>query len=251
VIHYHGGPIAPDICAYRVWHRRHAFVSFASPRQIKLAASVSQSFAVDNGAYTLWKAGKPTDWPAYYEWCDKWLWHPACDWAVIPDVIEGTEAENDALLGQWPFGHRGVPVWHLNESPARLERLAGDWPRVALGSSQEWDVSVPSRCVERLRDVLPVICRRGQPTVKLHGLRMLSHRIITAVPLASADSTTVARNICVDANWDSGAYPPATPETRAIVLAERMESHQTPSRIAVAAARPQPVASGQGALWAD
>jgi hypothetical protein len=239
VIHYHGGPIAPETCAWRVWHARHAFISFAAPRQIKLAAGICQSFALDNGAFSLWRAGAEVDWPAYYDWCGQWLPHPACDWAVIPDVIGGTEEENDALTAEWPFGHRGVPVWHLNESGERLVRLAATWPRVALGSAAEWDVSVPSKCLERLREILPVICRDGQPTVKLHGLRMLSYRIVTSVPLASADSTNVGRNIGIDSSWSGGDYMPANKETRALVLTERIEAWQSPPRIA----------GGQGVLW--
>lgn len=228
MIHYHGGPITPETCAHRVWNRRHAFVSYAEPRQLTLAASICQSFALDNGAFTFWKQGQQPDWPGYYAWCEEWLSHPACDWAVIPDVIDGTEDENDTLVAQWPFGRQGVPVWHLNESTSRLVRLAAEWPRVALGSCAEWDVSAPSRCLERLYDVLPAICRSGRPVTKLHGLRMLSPRIVTCVPLASADSTNVARNIGLDANWTAGSYAPATKETRAMVLTERIESHQSP-----------------------
>lgn len=248
MIHYHGGPITPETCAYRVWRGRHAFVSFAAPDQIKLAAAVCQSFSLDNGAFSFWKQGSEPDWPGYYGWCERWLFHPACDWAVIPDVIGGSEEENDALISAWPFGHRGVPVWHLNESPGRLMQLASDWPRVALGSAAEWDVSVPSKCLERLYDVLPAICRAGQPVVKLHGLRMLSHRIITSVPLASADSTNVARNIGIDAKWAGGAYAPATKETRAMVLAERIESWDVPARLNEVMARQQRAAHDQGAF---
>jgi len=249
VIHYHGGPITPETCAYHVWRGRHACISFADPRQIKLAAVICQTFMLDNGAFSLWRKGQETDWPGYYEWCDEWLAHPACDWAVIPDVIEGTEEENDALIGEWPFGHRGVPVWHLNESPDRLVRLAGEWPRVALGSADEWDVSVPSKCLGRLYDpaVLPAICDdRGQPVTKLHGLRMLSHRIVTAVPLASADSCNVARNIGLDGNWANGVYLPATNETRAMVLRERIESHQSPACLNEVMARQQRAVRDQG-----
>ena len=249
MIHYHGGPITPDTCAYRAWNARHAFVSFARPDQIKLAAAVCQTFALDNGAFSFWKQGGRADWQEYYAWCDEWLAHPACDWAVIPDVIDGGEDENDALLAEWPFGHRGVPVWHLNESPERLAALAAEWPRVALGSCDEWDVSVPTRCLQRLYDVLPAICRNGQPRVKLHGLRMLSPRIVTAVPLASADSTNVARNIGIDSHWANGGYPPATKETRVMVLAERIESCQSPPRLDEVMARRQQAERDQLGLW--
>ena len=155
MIHYHGGPITPETCAYRAWRGGHAFISFAHPDQIRLAAGICQTFALDNGAFSFWRQGRETDWQGYYAWCDEWLSHPACDWAVIPDVIEGGEEENDTLIREWPFGHRGVPVWHLNESPERLVALAAEWPRVALGSAAEWDVSNPTKCLQRLYDVHP------------------------------------------------------------------------------------------------
>lgn len=231
MIHYHGGPITPESCAYRAWRGRHAFVSFYEPRQIELAASVCQSFALDNGAYSAWKAGTIIDWNDYYSWCDRWLRHPACDWAVIPDVIGGSEAENDDLIAEWPHAERGVPVWHLNESPERLQALATVWPRVALGSAAEFDVTVPRKALDRLADVLPGICdEHGTPVTKLHGLRMLRPEIVTHVPLSSGDSTNVARNIGMDGAW-RGSYAPATKETRTDVLVERMERHDTPPRM--------------------
>lgn len=230
MIHYHGGPITPESCALRVWRGRHAFVSFAHPYQIELAASVCQSFALDNGAFSLWRAGKGTDWPAYYDWCATWLRHPACDWAVIPDVIDGTETENDALVRDWPHGFAGVPVWHLNESVDRLARLADDWPRVALGSAAEYDVTRPMRAVARLEEALAAISIDGVPTVKLHGLRMLNPAIVERVPLSSADSTNVARNIGLDRAW-KGTYAPATKEARADVLVELVERAVSPHRL--------------------
>jgi hypothetical protein len=232
VIHYHGGPITPESVAVKVWTGRHGFVSFARPDQIEAAAAVCQSFALDNGAFTLWKQGGETpNWVEYYDWCAEWLGHPACDWAVIPDVIDGTEAENDELLSEWPHGHRGVPVWHLNESVERLMRLAESWPRVALGSAAEFDVRRPRLCINRLEEALPAICdSRGRPKVKLHGLRMLNPKITTEIPLSSADSTNVAQNVGIDKKWH-GTYQPATRETRGLVIAERIEHQLTPDRI--------------------
>jgi hypothetical protein len=232
MIHYHGTPITPESVALRVLPGRHAFVSFYEPRNADLAAKLCQSFALDNGAFSAWRANKPVeDWRPYYEWAADLLRLPSCDWAVIPDVIDGTEGENDALLREWPHGHQGVPVWHLNESVDRLVRLADDWPRVALGSTQEYDVSSPRACLGRLGEVLPAICDEdGIPIVKLHGLRMLREEIVTRVPLASADSTNIGQNIGIDQAWH-GTYRPATKETRAQVLAERIEQHQSPAGI--------------------
>lgn len=79
MIHYHGGPITPDTCAIRAWKGRHAFISFAHSGQINLAAEYCQSFALDNGAFTAWKAaGKnKIDWGDYYAFVSRWKNHPA------------------------------------------------------------------------------------------------------------------------------------------------------------------------------
>lgn len=130
-----------------------------------------------------------------------------------------------------------MPVWHLNESPERLQRLAADWPRIALGSAAEFDVKRPAKCIERLAAVLPAISTDGAPNVKLHGLRMLNPAITTRVPLASGDSTNVARNIRYDQAW-RGPYQPATRETRVDVLVERIEAAETPAIMATSTYEP-------------
>jgi hypothetical protein len=225
VIHYHGGPITPATAALRAWTGRHAFVSFARPEQLPLAAEVCQSFALDNGAFSLWRAGTPVDWAAYYAWVAAWRRHPGFDFAVVPDVIDGSEAENDALAEAWPFArHEGAAVWHINESVDRLIRLADNWPRVALGSSGAFDVSRQRAFLARTREVLAAICDDdGFPACRLHGLRMLNPAIFSALPLASADSTNVARNIGIDTAW-GGTYRPRSKDLRAAILVERIES---------------------------
>lgn len=231
MIHYHGGPITPETCAHRAWRGRHAFVSWWEPHQIELAAGICQSFALDNGAFAAWRKGEPIeDWRPYYEWAARWLKHPACDWAVIPDVIGGTEAENNALIDEWPHGTRGVPVWHTNEPIDRLVMLAADFPRVALGSCAEWDVKHVRRALGRITVALTAISDNGTPRVKVHGLRMLNPALTTVLPLSSADSTNVAFNIGHDVNW-KGPYEPATKETKVDVLIERIESHPTPASL--------------------
>lgn len=223
MIHYHGGPITPETVAIRVWSGRHAFVSVAAPQQIKTAAGACQSFALDNGAFSAWKAKRPPNWPAYYAWCEQWLFHPACDFAIIPDDIEGDEATNDALVGEWPFGKGpGVPVWHLHESIDRLRRLCDEWPRVALGSSGEFATVGTPLWWQRMAQAMNAVCVNGRPVTKLHGLRMLNPDVFSRLPLSSADSTNVAQNSGMDTAW-RGTYVPANEETRAQVLVERIE----------------------------
>lgn len=234
MIHYHGGPITPDTCAMKAWKARHAFISFAHSGQINLASEYCQSFALDNGAFTAWKAaGKnKIDWRDYYEFVARWKNHPGFDFAIIPDVIDGGEEENEALLDEWPHGEFfGAPVWHMNESDERFIRLCNEYPRVAIGSCGDYDVKRPNLAVARMKDLIRhVVDQHGQPITKLHGLRMLNPLIFTKLPLASADSTNVARNIGIDKAC-SGAYAPASKETRAALMVERIESHNSPGSL--------------------
>lgn len=121
----------------------------------------------------------------------------------------------------------GVPVWHMNESDDRFIRLCHEYPRVAIGSCGEYDVKSPTKAVIRLKDIIRhVVDAYGQPIAKLHGLRMLNPDIFTKLPLSSADSTNIAQNIGKDQNW-RGTYQPQSKETRAYVMAERIENHNS------------------------
>lgn len=224
MIHYHGTPLSSMVNASKVLAKRHAMVSHASPDHIAVAAAVCQSFVIDNGAFSHFTKNAPkTDWSDFYAWAEQWLAHPACDWALIPDVIGGSEEENDALLEQWPHGkHRGVPVWHLHESIERLERLAGEFPRVALGSSGEyWKPGTPAWWF-RIDQALSAICDgAGRPRCKLHGLRMLDVAIFAHMPLASADSVNAGMNCGRTAKLYD-----VTPDVGATVICERIEAEQ-------------------------
>jgi hypothetical protein len=233
VIHYHGGPVTPINAAVTLWTRRHAFVSFANPSQAALAAEVCQSFALDNGAFTLWKNGGRVDVPAYGAWVAQWVQHPGFDFAIIPDVIDGSEFDNDQMIAAWystGLFKYGVPVWHLHESLERLRYLSIAYSRVAIGSSGQWADPGSDAWWDRMAEAMPIVCdEEGRPRVKLHGLRMLSPTIFSHLPLASADSCNVAVNIGVDKRW-TGAYPPVTAAQRSLVLAERVELHAAASR---------------------
>ncbi len=229
MIHFHGGPITPAEAAVAAWTGRHAMVSYAHPQQLEIALTVCQSVVLDNGAFTAWKGGKPiTDWAPFYEWAAPRLKHPAVDWALIPDVIDGNEADNDALIAEWPHGKAlGVPVWHMHESLERLRRLADNWPRLAFGSSGEFATVGDAKWWRRMNEAMDVVCDDdGRPLVKLHGLRMLDPDVFSRLPFASADSTNVAQNIGIDSAW-RGTYTPSGKPWRAQVMCGRIESVQS------------------------
>lgn len=227
--------MTPTDAAARFFRGRHAMVSFAYAQgrsQLPILAEICQSFALDNGAFTAWKRGEPvTDWNAFYQWVEEWALHPGFDWALIPDVIDGDEDANDWLIDEWPFAESsGVPVWHLHESIGRLQRLCASWQRVALGSSGEFADVGSRRWWQRMSEALGLVCREdGFPPTKLHGLRMLNPAIFAAVPLSSADSTNVAKNMGLDNRW-TGPYVPISPDIRALVIADRIEGQVAASR---------------------
>ena len=74
--------------------------------------------------------------------------------------------------------------------------------------------------------MIAVCDRNGNPITKLHGLRMLNAEVFTRLPLSSADSTNIARNIGIDASW-RGPYTPVSKESRATVMRSRIEAHQS------------------------
>lgn len=226
MIHYHGTPMYPAEDMIKSFAGRHAMVSFESPDQIEVCAEICQSVVLDNGAYSAWRSGKTYDFSGYVAWCRAWLQHPAVEWCVIPDVIDGTEAENDALMASWPCSHyQSVPVWHMHESVGRLERLVSLYPRVALGSSGKYADPGSNDWWLRMSEAMRVSCDdSGRPKTKFHGLRMLDPGIFSKLPLASADSCNVARNVGLDSRW-RGNYQPRSRTVRALILMDRIEVH--------------------------
>ena len=174
--HYHGGPITPGRVAREVWGR--AFVSFAYPQQTAIAQECATSYALDNGAFSAWTKGKPLDVPGFIAWVR--VTHAArpIDFAIVPDVIDGTDADNDALLIGWPDNLPGSPVWHLHETVDRLARLcaetaAGRWERVCFGSSGQYATPGNAAWWARMGEAMDAICDAdGTPPCRLHGLRM-------------------------------------------------------------------------------
>lgn len=232
MIHYHGLPITPETAAVRVMTGGHPFITFRTRQQFAAAVAVCQSFAIDNSAFSAWKEGKPiVNWAPFYEWAEQCKRVPSCDFAVIPDIIDGSEADNDALLSEWPLPKWfGAPVWHMHESLERLERLASTYPRICIGSSGEFATIGTAAWWGQMARAMRVVCNDdGEPLCKLHGLRMLNPEIFTRLPFASADSTNIGQNIGIDVKW-KGGYQPATKEGRAMVMRERIESQNAPAR---------------------
>lgn len=191
MIHYHGTPITPRSQLERMAGRNFC-VSYAAPHDLSTCLRIGQSVMLDSGAFSVYTRGIPFDVKALYAWLDPVLAHP--HWAVIPDVIDGDEAQQRAMVDSWPFPKAlGVPVWHLGLSIGYLLDLCYQWGRVCLGSSgQYWNVGSASWC-SRMDEAFNAMARAFGRMPWVHGLRMLGQSS-GPWPLASADSTNVAQN---------------------------------------------------------
>ena len=203
-VHYHGGPLwGGDELLSALYRDTGALVSYARPQQLRKIASIPCKLVLDNGAFSTWrKSGTSKDitawdlhWSGYYDFVG--AWYSRIEWFIIPDVIEGTEQENDALLQKVPrwLLPKAVPVWHSDESIERLVRLCESFERVAIGCcgphrsirSEAWRL--------RMQEAFTAVYVQRQFPVKLHGLRMLDGRALSQFPFDSADSTNVAINV--------------------------------------------------------
>jgi hypothetical protein len=210
---YHGTPITPNATLLTL-AGKHFCVSHMRPDQVAVCHQIGQSVMLDNGAFSKWKSGKAVNWPAYYEWCDKWLDYPTT-WAVIPDEIEAGSQEQDALIREWPHGDRGAPVWHMDEPLDRALRLADEWPRICFGANGEFSTIPGPAFTARMDAVWNELAKRHRRTPNIHMLRGMQ---LTKFPwpFASVDSTDVAQNHhlphrtarAMADRWDATQCPP-------------------------------------------
>jgi hypothetical protein len=228
--HYHGTPIGGTRAAADEFaERRHILIPWKRPEDLGRAMKLSRGFMVDNSAFTYWSTGESPDWDEYATWCLSFARHPRFDFAIIPDVIDGDEPDNDGLIRMWSEKCCRVsacPVWHLHESLDRLKRLCQQWERVALGSSGQWPTPGVDSWQNRMDDAFDAICDEdGFPLARIHGLRMLRGDIVQRYPFASCDSTNAAQNGTREAgkNGVDSLWGKTT-------IARRMELVQSPSR---------------------
>lgn len=163
-----------------------------------------QILMVDNGAFTHWKQndGAKIDEP-YMDGFEAWANDimARCDQAiaVIPDVIGGTELENDELINQcWLDWDRCMVVWHLHEGIERLLRLCENFNYVAFGSSGDFKDPGTPAWHARIKEAFAAIDKweaesEGayiRPRFHMMRAQSLAH----LYPFDSSDSCNVAMN---------------------------------------------------------
>jgi hypothetical protein len=188
---YHVTPITPER-VLRALAGRYFLISYARPDQAALVERIAAGIVYDNSAFQAFTLGRTPDWPAFEAWVEPRLDRPG-RWAVIPDVIDGGEDEQERLIELWGLGHRGAPVWHSAESIERLLRLiAAGWPRICIGSSgAHWQIGSPS-WLHRMGEVREALA--GLDALPdIHLLRGASQAARFEF-LASADASTLGQN---------------------------------------------------------
>jgi hypothetical protein len=153
---------------------------------------------LDNGAFSHWRKGKGRiDIDGFEAWANEIL--ARCDnaVAVIPDVIGGTERENDDLINEcWMDWDRCMVVWHMHEGIERLLRLCENFNYVAIGSSGDYAVPGTAAWHARMREAFAAIdkweaeCEGAYCRPRLHLMR--AQAFADEYPFDSSDSCTVA-----------------------------------------------------------
>jgi hypothetical protein len=215
MMHYHGTPITPRSVLYELAGRNFC-VSFAEPRDVEICHRIGQSVMLDSGAFTVWRTGgHEVDWDKWREWVEPWL-HYRTTWAVLPDVIDGDEEDNEKLLRKFGTLTGGVPVWHLHETLARLTGLVWRFGRVCFGSSGAYSAIGTDAWRRRVSDAFDAIV---EPSGRVPWVHMLRGMALagTEFPFASVDSTDIARNH-------------NRPQNGARGMAERWDAIQQPAR---------------------
>ena len=238
MIHYHGTPISGGEMSQLAFQGKHACISFAAQESHEAIIELSQSFMLDNGAFSAWMSGKEFDIEGFFQWVKIWHRHPGFDFYCMPDVIGGGEEENIRMRATWfrmcqgtEIWDLGYPVWHLHEPLEVLSDFVSScYPGVCFGSSGEYSEVGSKDWWVRMSEAMDVVTDDdGRPRARLHGLRMLDPTIFSHFPFKSADSTNVGRHAGSSERW-KGAYVPTSTKMRALVMMDRIESHASASR---------------------
>lgn len=203
MLKFHGTPVGgSNKDAIMFLSGRNALFSYFTKGHIKEVIECCDLFVIDNGAFSHWKTtGDKINVKDYGDFVDKYQHLSNHYFHIIPDIIGGTEQENDDLLCEWEGMNisKNVsncsPVFHLGENPERFVRLREKYPIICLGSTDKWPKNGSKLWWDNMSEFLNTVCdENGSFGCKVHGLRMLDPRIFSKIPLHSADSTNASVN---------------------------------------------------------
>jgi hypothetical protein len=153
-----------------------------------------RDWVLDSGAFTAHAAGKPVELARYIEKALELLAGedpPAEVFAL--DVIGDwrASARNTDLL--WAQGVRAIPAYHVGSPATELGRLAGAFPKIALGGAVGYRKKLEwaQQCFARVW------------SKRIHGFGFGSEKAIMALPWHSVDATNWEIGPCKYGRWQS------------------------------------------------
>lgn len=186
-------PVSPLAVFDKYLADKNLVISYLRPDNYRRAVKNNQIIYFDNGAFTFFRKKITPNYAKFY----KFLEGKTFQYFFIPDIIDGTEEQNDKLIQEVPehLKNKAIPVFHLHESLERLKILIKEWAYIALGSSGKYWKFGTKEWFARMDKIMQIVCDKdGKPLVKIHMLRCLNKDIFTKYPFYNGDSSNFARN---------------------------------------------------------
>ena len=206
----HGTPITPKRLLPQLEGKSFC-VSYMRPEQLNETIELvgkDEILILDNGAFTAWKKGFTLDdawWNGYYAWANDAMDRCPNAVCVIPDVINGNEAENLQLVAEAIKGNkikypeRAMAIWHMNESFEQLEKLFRIFNFIGFGSCADVDIAKNkpgSAYMEKIKEAWAFMgyweMKYGIEKPWIHMMRGLG--VLHKIGFDSADSCNIAMN---------------------------------------------------------
>lgn len=214
--------------ALRLLAGRGVLVSYALIEEGRITTSHLRALAAagcdlvfDNGEFTRWKSGRPTNGPAFYAWLRSldeagipWRWAIALD--VIGDA-HGTRTNWRRALREYPdLSPRLVPAFHEGDPWDLLDEYAPTERLVALGRTE--GRKSKARTFEWYDDAF-----NRYPDMRPHALGNASPETLEPYPFASFDASSWERNAAYS-NAHGWPFNRCTKETRMRAYIEAAET---------------------------
>ena len=149
----HGTPITPKRLLPQLKGKSFC-VSYMHPEQLNETIELvgdNEVLILDNGAFTAWKKGITLDdawWDGFYAWANAAMDKCPNAVCVIPDVINGNEADNlqliaDAIKGnKIKYPERAMAIWHIDKPWIHMMRGLGVLHKIGFDSADSCNIAM-------------------------------------------------------------------------------------------------------------
>jgi hypothetical protein len=155
-----------------------------------------RDWALDSGAFSAKNSGVTIDLDAYIETCKKLKdTDPLLTEIFSLDVIGDWKASAENARKMWAAGIPAIPTFHIGEPWDALKRMAGEYPKIALGGVA---LARGKRKLGFLRECFARVWPK-----KIHGFGCSDEKMLRKLPFHSVDATNWELAACGFGNWKS------------------------------------------------